>query len=160
MKRLYRLAGYRAGPLHRRQKVRELKKRSHPAGYMNPIISAGWVSKLRSPSGNATQGCLLRVQKCTVGRSQEVSFRVPPRTLRIVEPGVGARQTHEPHSGQTQRVVTRPLSAVRWTARGSPWMRRQAPSARTTAIENALLVMRWQSVQWQVDTSGGAWVIS
>jgi len=142
MKRLYRLAGYHAGR----------KEAVSPGRVYEPIISAGWVSKLRSASGNATQGCLLRVQKCTVGRSQEVSSRVPPRTLRIVDPGVGARQTHEPHSGQTQRVVTRPLSAVRWTARGSPWMRRQAPSARTTAIENALLVMRWQSVQWQVYT--------
>jgi hypothetical protein len=76
-------------------------------------MSAGCVSKLRLPSGSPTQGCLLRVQKCTVGRSQEVSSRVPPRTLRTVEPGLGPAQTHEPHSGQTQRVVTRPLSAVR-----------------------------------------------
>jgi hypothetical protein len=33
-------------------------------------------------SGNMIQGCLLRVQKCTVGRSQEVSCKVPARTLR------------------------------------------------------------------------------
>jgi hypothetical protein len=84
-----------------------------------------------------------------VGCSQEVSSRVPARTLRTVEPGLGAAQTHEPHSAYVQRVVTRPLSAVRWIARGSPRMSLQAPSGRTTAIENALLVMRWQSVQWQ-----------
>jgi hypothetical protein len=99
-----------------------------------------------------TQGCLLRVQKCTVGRSQDVSSKVPPRTFSIVEPGRGAAQTHEPHSAQSHRVITRPLSAVCWTARGSPLTRRQAPSARTIAIENALLVKRWQSVQWQVYT--------
>jgi hypothetical protein len=35
--------------------------------------AAGCVSKISSPSGNMIQGCLLRVQKCAVGRSQEVS---------------------------------------------------------------------------------------
>jgi hypothetical protein len=36
----------------------------------------------------------------------------------------------------------------------------EGPSASTQPIENALLVMRWQSTQWQVYTICGAWVIS
>src|ERR1700720_2725390 len=75
----------------------------------------GCVSKFRPSWGNSTQGCLLRVQMWAVGRSQEVSSRVPPRTLRTVEPGRGAVQTHMPHSGHIQRVDTRPLPVVRWT---------------------------------------------
>src|SRR4029077_8048651 len=113
----------------------------HLVEYTKPIRSAGCGATLWPSAGGETQGCLLRVQRCTVGRSQEVSSSVPPRTLRIVEPGLSARQTHEPHSEQTQRVVTRPLSAVRWIARGSPRMSWQASSGRTTAIENALLVL-------------------
>jgi hypothetical protein len=114
------------------------------------IMSAGCVSNFRSPSGSAIQDWALRVHKCAVGRSHEVSSKVPPRTLRIAEPGLGVPLTHEPHSGHTQRVVTRPLSAVRGSSRGSPLVRRKAASARTTPIENALLVMCWQAVQWQV----------
>jgi hypothetical protein len=38
---------------------------------------------------------------------------------------------------------------VRWISRGSTPVRRNAPSLTTIAIENALLVMRWQSRQWQ-----------
>jgi hypothetical protein len=46
-------------------------------------MSSGCVSKtlLRS-SGSSIQGCLLRVQKCVAGRSQEVSSKVPARTMR------------------------------------------------------------------------------
>ena len=141
MKRLYRLAGYHAGR----------KEAVSPGRVYEPHHIGGLGLEAPIALGQCHPGCLLRVQKCTVGRSQEMSSRVPART-RGAEPNAGAPQIHEPHCGQTQRVVTRPLSAVRWTARGSPWMRRQAPSARTTAIENALLVMRWQSVQWQVYT--------
>ena len=86
-----------------------------PAGVMelHHGSPAGCVSKFRPPSGSGTHGCLLRVQMCTVGRSQDVSSRLPPRTLRTVVPGLGAEQTHDPHSGQTQRVDTRPLPVVR-----------------------------------------------
>jgi hypothetical protein len=96
---------------------------------------------------------LLRVQKCAIGRSQEVSSNVPARTARtapgVAELALGAPQIHEPQSGQTHRVVTWPLSAVRWIERGSPFVRRKAISETTIAIEKALLVIRWQSVQWQ-----------
>src|SRR5437762_13230643 len=119
---------------------------NHRVEERNPSRSAGCVSKLRSPSGSATQGCLLRVQKCTVGRSQEVSSSVPACT-RSAEPGVGAPQIHEPHCWQIQTVFTRPLSAVFCSGRGSPLVSRNAPSATTIAIEDALLVRRWQSVQ-------------
>jgi hypothetical protein len=99
------------------------------------------------------QGCLLRVKKCTVGLSQEVSSSVPARTRRRVSaaavPGLGPEQIHEPHSGQTHRFTVRPLAAMRWIRRGSAPVRRNAFSLTTTAIENALLVMRWQSRQWQ-----------
>jgi hypothetical protein len=51
----------------------------------NANKSSGCVSKtwLRS-SGSTTQGCLLRVQKCAAGRSQEMSSKVPARTARNV----------------------------------------------------------------------------
>src|SRR5712671_6215031 len=104
----------------------------------NPVKSAGCVSKRWLPSGSTTQGCALRVQKCTVGRSQEVSSSVPARTVRIAEPALGAAQIHEPHSGQTQRVATRPVSVVRWSPRGSAPVRRKASDVTTNAIENAL----------------------
>ena len=81
----------------------------------NPPKSAGCVSKLRSPSGSVIQGCLLRVHRCTVGRNQEVSSKVPARTVRTAEPGLGVPLIHEPHPEQIQRVRTRPLSAVRST---------------------------------------------
>ena len=94
------------------------------------------------------QGCLVRVQKCRVGRSQEVSSSVPARTRTT--PSLGMPQTQEPHSGHTNRVLTRPLSAVRWSGRGSIPLRRKAVSATTSPNEKALLVNRWQSVQWHV----------
>ena len=52
---------------------------------------SGWVSNLWSPSGKTTQGWALRVQKCAVGRSQEVSSRValltPAALLKAGLPG-------------------------------------------------------------------------
>src|SRR5205085_7080860 len=45
-------------------------------------LSAGCVSKLRQPSGKLTQGCLLRIKKCTVACSPDVSSSVPARTRR------------------------------------------------------------------------------
>jgi len=104
-------------------------------------MSAGWVSKLWLPSGRDNQGCLLRVQKCTLGRTQEVSSKVPARTFRMAETGTGPAPIHEPHLEQIQRVVMRPLSAWRRTICGSPERRRKAPAGRTKAIEKALLVM-------------------
>ncbi len=59
-------------------------------------MSAGCVSKFCAPSGSTTQGCLLRVQKCTVGRGHEVSSRVPARTFRTVEPGLGPGEIRRP----------------------------------------------------------------
>jgi hypothetical protein len=107
-----------------------------------------------SPSGSATQGCALRVQKCTLGRSQEVSSRVPARTNTSVPgsavPGFGPPQIQTPHSTQTQRVEVRPLSVVRWKGRVSPPEQRNASAATATADEKALLVSRWRSAQWQV----------
>jgi hypothetical protein len=38
---------------------------------------------------------------------------------------------------------------MRSITRGFPAIRRNASAGSTIAIENALLVMRWQSVQWQ-----------
>jgi hypothetical protein len=46
--------------------------------------------------------------------------------------------------------LVRPLSAVRWSGRGAIQLRRKAVSATTIPSENALLVKRWQSVQWHV----------
>ena len=48
----------------------------------NPKTSSGCVSKIWfCSSGSVIQGCLFRVQKCAVGHSQEVSSKVPARTL-------------------------------------------------------------------------------
>jgi hypothetical protein len=105
-------------------------------------MSAGCVSKLRSPTGSVIQGCLLRVHRCTVGRNHDVSSSVPARTVRIGAPGLGVPLIHEPQSGQSQRIVTRPLSVVRSTARGSAAVIRNALSAITIPIEKALLVIR------------------
>src|SRR3954452_14423933 len=111
-------------------------------------MSAGCVSKLSLFSDSMIQGCFLRVQKCTVGGSHEVSSKVPALTLRTAE-RMGPAQIHEPHLEQIHNVSTRPLVPVRWTACGSPARRWKLSTGRTIAIENALLVMRWQSVQWQ-----------
>jgi hypothetical protein len=73
---------------------------------------SGCVSKTRSPSGRVTQGCLLRVQKCIVGRSHEVSSNVPALTRRIPSSGLRMLQTQQPQSEHTRRVLTRPLSAT------------------------------------------------
>ena len=105
-------------------------------------MSAGCVSKLRSPTGSVIQGCLLRVHRCTVGRNHEVSSSVPPRTARTAEFGHGVLLIQEPHSGQTQRPRRAPLSAVRSTSLGSEAVRRNARSAITSPIEKALLVIR------------------
>src|SRR5260370_30866687 len=42
--------------------------------------AGGAFSKTSSPSASKTQGCLLRVQMCRVGRSHDVSSRVPALT--------------------------------------------------------------------------------
>ena len=61
-------------------------------------------------------------------------------------PSLGGPEIQDPHSGQTHRVLSRPLSAVRWSGRGSTPLRRKPASATTIPKEKALLVKRWQSV--------------
>jgi hypothetical protein len=104
--------------------------------------------------GSVTQGWALRVQKCTLGRSQEVSSSVPARTATKVPggavPGFAPLQIQVPHSAQTHRVTVRPLSAGRWKDRGSAPAKRHASAATMSADEKALPVSRWQAVQWQV----------
>src|ERR1051325_61122 len=105
---------------------------------------SGWVAKTSLPSGIVTQGCLLRVQKCAVVLSHEVSSSVPARTRRIISapdaPGCGLLVSQQPHSGQTHLVTTRPLSAIFSSSRGSPFVRRNALSCTVIASEKALLV--------------------
>jgi hypothetical protein len=100
----------------------------------------GAIAKIWSSAGNVVQGCLLRVQIYLVGGSQEVSSSVPARAR--TKPSLGVPQTQEPHSGRTKRVLTRPLSAVRWIDRGSIPLSRKAFSATTIPIEKALLFIR------------------
>jgi hypothetical protein len=57
-------------------------------------------------------------------------------------------------------VLTRPLSAGRCSGRGSTPLILNAFSATTKPNEKALLVKRWQAVQWHVVTNVGASVIS
>src|SRR5947209_4063057 len=73
---------------------------------------------------------------CRVGRSQDVSSSVPARTR--IPPSRAGPAIHDPQSGQTQRVVVRPLSARRWRARGLTPLSLNAVSGTTTPIENAL----------------------
>lgn len=116
--------------------------------------SSGCVSKRVSPSGSVTQGWALRVQKCAVGRSQDVSSSVPARTATKppggAVPSLAPLQTQMPQPAQTHRVTVRPLSAERSKDRVSPPAKRHASAATTTAEEKALPVSRWQTVQWQV----------
>jgi hypothetical protein len=106
--------------------------------------AGGCASKISSPSANVIHGCLLRVQMCRVGRSHDVSSRLPAR-MRTT-PSLGGPQIEEPHSGHTSRVLTRPLSATRCRGLGSTPLRRKAVSATTSPIEKALPVNRWQAV--------------
>src|SRR6516162_11548498 len=76
------------------------------------------------------QGCLLRTQKCLVGRSHEVSSKVPARTRCRPSPGLPVLKSQQPHSGQTRRTVTRPLSAIASSGRGSSPVRRKPATAR------------------------------
>lgn len=78
------------------------------------------------------QRCLLRVQICRVGHSHDVSSSVPARTLRIPP-----RRGYGPswQSGHTNVVLSRPLSGIRSSARGSPAVRPKAVSASATPSE-------------------------
>src|SRR4051812_26241574 len=115
--------------------------------------SVGCVSKRVSLSGNATQGWALRVQKCAVGRTQEVSSSVPVRTATKVPggavPGLAPLQSHVPHSAQTHRVTVRPLSAVRPKEGGSHPPKRPAPAATTMADEKGPPGVRWEAGRGQ-----------
>jgi hypothetical protein len=113
----------------------------------NAKMSSGCVSKTWLRLSDSTiQGCLLRVQKCADGHSQEVSSKVPARTARNAfefgDPGFAPLHIHEPQSGHTHRVSLRPLSAVWSIARGSTPDRWKTCASTTIAMANALLVMR------------------
>jgi len=92
----------------------------------------------RSLTGSVIQVCLLRVQKCIVGRGHEVSSNVPARTRYKPSLGLPVLKSQQPHTEQTQRIFTRPLSATLSRGCGSSAVRRKPATAR--AIENALLV--------------------
>src|SRR5580698_7593601 len=92
--------------------------------------SVGCPSNSSSPSRNVTQGCLLRVHICRVGRSHDVSSRLPARTRTT--PPRGWLYTQHPQSGHMNRVLSRPLSGTRWIARGSPAVSRNAVSGSAT----------------------------
>ena len=109
------------------------------------FYAGGPFSKTSSPSANVIHGCFRLAQMCRVGRSQDVSSRVPARTR--ITPSRAGPAIQEPHSGQTHRVLVRPLSARRWSERGSTPLSRKPFSATTTPMEKALLVSRWQSRQ-------------
>ena len=117
-------------------------------------MSSGCVSNLCPSGGSTTQGCALRVQKCAVGRSQEVSSSVPAWTRRNAtgdgSPGFVPLQTIVAQSGQIHRIAVRPLSVTRWIGCGSPPESWKASSATINDSENALPNRRWQLVQWQV----------
>src|SRR5881394_190828 len=98
--------------------------------------------------GQGNPGLLAAGPDVPFGRSHDVSSSVPARTR--CNPSLGVPQIQVPHSGQTRRVFTRPLSAVRCSGRGSTPLSRNAVSGITTPMLNALLVRRWQSVQWHV----------
>jgi hypothetical protein len=64
-------------------------------------------------------------------------------------PGFTPPQTQIPQLGQTQRVLARPLSVTPpGTPRSSLPDSRNASAGTAMPIEKALVVARWQSVQW------------
>jgi hypothetical protein len=93
-------------------------------------------------------------------RGKEVNLRRPlerhsvpagtRNTSRVTGSGIGPLHSDVPQSGHTHRATVCPLSAVRWNDRGWVPARWKASAATTIAIENALPVRRWHSVQWQI----------
>jgi hypothetical protein len=75
-------------------------------------------------------------------------------------PGIAPLQIQLAHSGQCHRVTVRPLSAERSIGWGSPLATWNAASRTRIAIEKALPVTRWHSVQWQRYVATGASLIS
>jgi hypothetical protein len=65
--------------------------------------AGGSLSNTSSPSAKMTHGCFLLAQMCLVGRSQDVSSRVP--ALTRISPSSAGPAIQEPHSGQTHRVI-------------------------------------------------------
>jgi hypothetical protein len=61
--------------------------------------------------GERDPGLLPADPDVPVGRSQDVSSSVPARTR--IRPSLAGPAIQEPHSGQTHRVLVRPLSASR-----------------------------------------------
>jgi transposase len=78
----------------------------------------------------------------------DVSSRLPARTRTT--PPRGWLYSQLAQSGHTNRLFSRPLSVMRWSARGSPEVRRKPVSGTATPSEKALLVWCWQAVQWHV----------
>jgi hypothetical protein len=68
--------------------------------------AGGCASKISSPGANVTRGCLLRVQMCRVGRSHDVSSRLPthadhavPRQAANPRAALRAHQPRRPDTG-------------------------------------------------------------
>src|SRR6516164_2937405 len=73
--------------------------RDPPAGPRTSLIA----------SGNANRGSALRVQKCTVGRSQHMSSSVPAPTNSGSRVGCLVAPDPCPAIGRTHRLTVRPL---------------------------------------------------
>jgi len=67
-----------------------------------------------------------------------------------VVPGLGLPNSQVPQSGHVQRRLGRPPAVTPPGTERAGLPARLKPASETTApIEKALLVIRWQSVQWQ-----------
>ena len=60
-----------------------------------------------------------------------------------------------PHFGQKAQIFTRPLSAVTSKLASSPDRNSNAPFASARLMPKALPDCRWQSRQWQIETTVG-----
>ena len=92
------------------------ENREEPATFDNPperreLRRWCFLEDLVAFGEHETHDCLLRVQMCRVGRSHELSSSVPARTR--ITPSRAGPAIHEPHSGQTHRMLVLPLSARR-----------------------------------------------
>lgn len=118
--------------------LRQWRRRSLSFGDLSASHAGGPFSKISSPSADVIQGCLRLAQMCRVVRSQDVSSSVPARTR--ISPSLAGPAIQEPHSGQTHRVLVRPLSARRWSERGSTPLSRKPFSGITTPAGQTLAI--------------------
>jgi len=103
-----------------------------------------------------TQGCFVPVYMCALGRNEVASSIVPPSIN--VESGISRKipQQRVPQMAQDVNFSLAPLWRFDSHAAVSPCRILNDLLFTETVMPKALLVRRWQSVQWQHKTISGA----